>query len=202
MIYRLDGKESSIETEGPMGKMPVKLKANLDSDGKLKLSSSSTFSTQMGEISITTKETWELADGGKTLKISRTMETPRGTNSSELVFTKKEVASVATAEIVSANESTIPMKPISGGVLNSYADPLVKPVYPEAAKAVRASGAVNVLVTIDEQGNVISAQAVSGHPLLRAASEEAAKKSKFKPTLLNGVAVKITGVIVYNFVAP
>jgi hypothetical protein len=87
--YTLDGKETSTEVEGRMGKMPVKLKAELEKDGKLKLSRSSTFSGQMGEITVTTKETWSLSDEGKTLTVKRESETPRGTNSSEMVFTKK-----------------------------------------------------------------------------------------------------------------
>jgi len=87
--YTLDGKETSTEVEGRMGKVPVKLKAELEKDGKLKLSRVSTFSGQMGEITITTKETWSLSDDGKTLTVKRDMESPRGTNSSEMVFTKK-----------------------------------------------------------------------------------------------------------------
>ena len=91
-------------------------------------------------------------------------------------------------------------KTISGGVVNGKATNLVKPPYPAAARAVRAAGAVNVQVTIDENGNVISASAVSGHPLLRSAAVQAARSSKFSPTMLSGQAVKVTGVIVYNFV--
>ncbi len=91
-------------------------------------------------------------------------------------------------------------KTVSGGVVNGKAINLVKPPYPAAARAVRAAGAVNVQVTIDEQGNVISAQAVSGHPLLRAASVQAARASTFSPTLLQGQPVKVVGIIVYNFV--
>ena len=94
------------------------------------------------------------------------------------------------------------VKTISGGVLNGKALSLVKPSYPAAAKAVGASGAVNVQVTIDEEGNIISAAAVSGHPLLRQACEQAAQSSKFSPTKLENQAVKVTGVIVYNFVMP
>ena len=86
-------------------------------------------------------------------------------------------------------------------ILNGQALNLVKPPYPQPAKLVRASGAVNIQVTIDENGNVISANAVSGHPLLRQVSENAARASKFTPTLLNSQKVKVTGVIVYNFVA-
>jgi len=91
-------------------------------------------------------------------------------------------------------------KTISGGVLNGKATNLVKPAYPPAARAVRASGAVNVQVTIDENGNVISASAVSGHPLLRDSAVNAARSSKFSPTMLSGQKVKVTGIIVYNFV--
>lgn len=87
----------------------------------------------------------------------------------------------------------------SGGVVNGKATSLVKPQYSAAAKAVKASGAVNVQVTIDEKGNVISASAVSGHQLLRQAAEQAARASKFTPTFLTGQAVKVTGVIIYNF---
>ena len=90
--------------------------------------------------------------------------------------------------------------PISGGVLNGKAISLPQPPYPPAARAVHASGAVNVQVTIDEKGNVTSASAVSGHPLLRAAATAAARQARFAPTKLSGTPVKVTGVIVYNFV--
>ena len=76
---------------------------------------------------------------------------------------------------------------------------LPKPAYP-AARAVRASGAVNVQVIVDENGNVTSASAVSGHLLLRASAESAARNAKFKPTLLSGKAVKVSGVLVFNFI--
>jgi TonB family protein len=59
---------------------------------------------------------------------------------------------------------------------------LAKPPYPAAARAVRASGVVVVEVKIDRHGKVIEASAVSGHPLLRAASAQAAKQSLFEPS--------------------
>lgn len=99
------------------------------------------------------------------------------------------------------NVVTPPRRPtvISGGVLNGKAISLPKPAYPPTARAVGASGKVNVQVTIDEEGNVISAVAVSGHVLLRAAAAAAARASKFSPTKLAGVPVKVTGTIIYNF---
>lgn len=94
-----------------------------------------------------------------------------------------------------------PTAPISGGVLNGKAISLPKPPYPAIARSAHAGGTVVVQVTIDENGNVISARAVSGHPLLQAVSVAAARGAKFSPTKLSGVPVKVTGVITYNFVA-
>lgn len=88
---------------------------------------------------------------------------------------------------------------ISGGVLNGKATSLPKPDFPPAAKAVRASGSVMVQVLVDETGSVVNATAVSGHPLLRQASVEAAKNAKFSPTMLSGKAVKVSGVLTFNF---
>ena len=102
-------------------------------------------------------------------------------------------------ELTKPSPSLVPGHVPSGGVLNSKARNLVVPEYPPAAKAVKASGTVIVQVIVDEQGNVVAATATSGHPLLRAAAVQAARESKFRPTLLDGQPVKVTGVIVYNF---
>jgi TonB family protein len=91
-------------------------------------------------------------------------------------------------------------KVTSGGVLNDKAVKLVEPVYPPAARAVRVSGEVQVQVLVDENGNVVSAQAISGHVLLRQAAVTAARESKFSPVKISGQPVKVSGTIVYNFV--
>ena len=82
----------------------------------------------------------------------------------------------------------------------SKAISLPQPMYPAMAKQVHAQGSVNVQILVDELGKVISAQAVSGNPLLTLAAKEAAMRARFTPTLLNGQAVKVQGVITYNFV--
>ena len=88
---------------------------------------------------------------------------------------------------------------VSKGVLNGKALELPKPVYTPQAKLVKASGIVTVQVLIDETGKVISAQAVSGHTLLRQAAVQAAYRARFSPTLLSEQPVKVSGVITYNF---
>jgi TonB family protein len=90
---------------------------------------------------------------------------------------------------------------ITSGVLNGQAVRLPAPSYPAIARQAHASGTVTVQVTIDESGNVISANAIEGHPLLRAVSAAAARQAHFSPTKLCNEPVRVAGVITYNFVA-
>ena len=73
------------------------------------------------------------------------------------------------------------------------------PEYPVIARMARASGSVVVLVAVDEDGNVIAAQSVSGHPLLQAAAVRAARETVFSPFVLSGRAVKVKGNLTYTF---
>ncbi|MCY7344941.1 MAG: energy transducer TonB [Pyrinomonadaceae bacterium] len=85
-------------------------------------------------------------------------------------------------------------------ILNGKAKSLPLVPYPFEAKSRRISGMVSVRVKIDEQGNVIEARTICGHPILGKASEQAARGAKFAPTLRDGKPIKVSGVIVYNFV--
>lgn len=85
-------------------------------------------------------------------------------------------------------------------LLNGSAINKPVPPYPHIAKITRVSGVVAVQILIDEQGRVVSAQATSGHQLLRQAATQAAYRATFSPTSLNGQPVKVSGVITYNFV--
>jgi TonB family protein len=112
------------------------------------------------------------------------------------------VKGVIVYNFVLDDRSNTAEKVISGGVINGKAIALPDPVYPAAAKAVNASGTVMVQVTIDEAGNVISAKAVSGHPLLQAAAVDAARSARFSPTFLSNEPVKVSGILKYDFVLP
>lgn len=87
----------------------------------------------------------------------------------------------------------------SEGVLQGSAIRKATPTYPVMAKQVKAAGAVQVQVTISEQGRVIEAAVLNGHPLLRNAALEAAKQWIFTPTRLSQVPVKVQGVLTFNF---
>jgi protein TonB len=89
---------------------------------------------------------------------------------------------------------------VAGGVLNGKAISKPAPEYPAMAKAARAQGTVVVQIVVGEDGRVMSASAVSGHPLLQQAAVAAARQARFSPTTLSGQPVKVSGVITYNFV--
>jgi protein TonB len=74
------------------------------------------------------------------------------------------------------------------------------PVYPEEAKQQKIEGTVTVAIVVGEEGNVISAKAKSGPEPLYQASQEAAYKARFKPTMVNGKPAKVSGAMTYNFV--
>jgi protein TonB len=122
---------------------------------------------------------------------------PGGPGSSNPSYIPETSTAEAAPPPVKAPERKPPTPSL--GVINGKASSLPHPPYPLAAKAVGADGPVNVQVMIDEEGTVVSAKAVSGHPLLRKAAEDAAKRAKFTTTYLSKVPVKVTGVIVYNF---
>jgi protein TonB len=126
---------------------------------------------------------------------------PAGPGSGNIVGAPAKVQIADEPPPPEAPKPTPPRAPISGGVLNGKAISLPKPAYPPIARAAHASGTVVVQVTIDENGSVISAHAVSGHPLLQGAAVGAARQARFSPTKLSGQPVKVTGVIQYNFVA-
>ena len=96
----------------------------------------------------------------------------------------------------------IPSPPKVSKVVASYALTKAAAIYPPIAKQMKASGEVQVAITIDENGRVIEAKATSGHPALRPAAEEAAKKWVFKPASLDGKPMRQRDVLTFTFNLP
>ena len=86
------------------------------------------------------------------------------------------------------------------GVLNGRALSLPRPEYPIDARAGGVSGQVVVEVEIDECGSVARVKVLSGPAPLRSACERSAKAARFSPTFVNGMPIRVTGVIQYHFV--
>lgn len=84
LTVKLDGSETKTETE--RGKSSTKASWQ---GSVLEIKTTGTFNTPNGEMTTTTTEHWELTDGGKSLKVHRVAESPRGPQESTMVFAKK-----------------------------------------------------------------------------------------------------------------
>lgn len=104
------------------------------------------------------------------------------------------IGGVSSAAISDSEQG--PKAEVIGGILNGKAIKLPKPKYSQ----VDASGTVTVKIVFDETGKVIWAKAVSGPTPLRESAEQAARQAEFKPVTLSGKPIKVSGVLLYNFV--
>jgi TonB family protein len=124
---------------------------------------------------------------------------PEGDAPRAQVFTRSEGGSSGSAVVVTSNAA----KPINAGAsLPGKAIKKVQPKYPPIAKAAGAQGPVSVQIVINEAGDVESAKAVAGHPLLQQAAVDAAREWRFSPTKLSGNPVKVAGTISFVFALP
>ena len=94
--------------------------------------------------------------------------------------------------------------PCEGGIVDGLAVGKPAPAYPKRARAAGVSGTVTVRVRVDEEGRVARTRVCSGHPLLRAAAVEAARKARFRPLRLGGRsgAEAFADVLTYTFAPP
>src|SRR5215813_5360065 len=99
-----------------------------------------------------------------------------------------------------STSSTRDFEQVPESDLQSRAITEVKPEYPPTAKKMKATGTVEVEITISEVGLVIEAKAISGHLALRSAAVDAARKWVFKPPMLNGKPIKVKSVLTFVFV--
>ncbi len=90
-------------------------------------------------------------------------------------------------------------KPVDGGALDSKAISKPKAVMTEEAKRLKLSGRIIVKVIVDENGKVVSAQAQNGPAALREAAEAAAREATFAPVTQDGITVRVTGTLTYDF---
>ena len=111
----------------------------------------------------------------------------------------------ATLKVTEIGENEVPtgtgnsIKPVEAGDLNSKAVTLPKAILTEEAKRVKATGKVSVRVIVDENGKVVSAVALNNVAALREAAEDAARQAVFNPMVLDGITVRFTGVLTYDF---
>lgn len=118
-----------------------------------------------------------------------------------------QIRAAELAAIKAAPPQTQPAAPsvvpkfVSLGSLNEYATKLAMPIYSQSDRRLGIQGRVTVKVGLDAEGKVTSAEASDGPRSLRAAAEDAVRRSKFKPVTTAGQPVAASGYIVFNFVA-
>jgi TonB family protein len=88
---------------------------------------------------------------------------------------------------------------VSSGVAAGLLLHKVDPAYPEKAREEKISGAVVLLVTIDDQGKIAKLSVVAGPERLRDAALDAVNQWTYKPYLLNGKPVFVKTQITINF---
>jgi TonB family C-terminal domain len=109
-----------------------------------------------------------------------------------------KITEIGENEVPNARESGI-AKPVELGDLNAKAINLPQPVLSEEARRAKATGRVNVRVIVDEEGKVVSAIALNNVAALREAAQAAARQALFKPLVMDGITVRFTGVLTYDF---
>lgn len=125
-------------------------------------------------------------------------ETPKTESKPGLSPTPQVQQQQKQPEATAASETAAPAE---GGILNSKATQLPAPKYPEEAKTTHAFGQVQIQILVDETGKVISAEAMFGPESLRKAAVDAARLARFKPVIVDGKAVKVSGILTYDFAA-
>lgn len=88
---------------------------------------------------------------------------------------------------------------ISVGALHSKAERSVNPSYPQFAKMARISGVVTVYVVVNEKGVVEAVQRADGPAQLQNAATDAVRRWRFKPTVIDGQPVRVSGYVNFNF---
>lgn len=116
--------------------------------------------------------------------ISQSPQPPSKSNASASTSTNNAIASGQPREV---------------GSLIEKATQKVNPSYPHTAKIARVTGVVTIYLEVDENGAVKGVQRASGPQLLRQAAEDAARRWKFRPTVVDGQPVRVIGYINFNF---
>jgi TonB family protein len=141
-----------------------------------------------------------------------TLSSPSAPNHSTDTGTRKATAAAApenrktpsaaqdnTPTDASAGNSAPGEGPVEVGSLIDKATQKVNPSYPQTAKMARISGVVTVYLEVDENGSVTTVQRINGPQLLKQAATDAARRWKFRPTVVDGQPVRVVGYINFSF---
>jgi TonB family protein len=95
-------------------------------------------------------------------------------------------------------KAEVPVK-VGGNVREPRLTYSVQPVYPVIAKEAHVQGDVVVATTIDQKGNVVHTEVISGPPMLRGAALAALKRWRYEPSQLNGEPIAVQMMVTLKF---
>jgi TonB family protein len=72
-------------------------------------------------------------------------------------------------------------------------------IYPPLARQARIQGKVELILFINESGEVTDVRVDKGNPMLRGAAEKTAKQLKFRPFIEDDEAIPVSGPFIINF---
>jgi len=98
-----------------------------------------------------------------------------------------------------SNSNATAAAPVSVGSLHDKATQRVSPTYPPVARTARVSGVVTVYLLVNEKGAVESVKSASGPAQLQQSATDAARRWRFRPTLIDGQAVRVSGYLSFSF---
>jgi len=91
------------------------------------------------------------------------------------------------------------LRHVSNEEARSHLAKQVEPVYPKMAQIAHIQGAVNLEITITEDGSVTGLRAVSGHPILLQSAMDAVQQWKFQPFMEAGKPAPVRAAIKVYF---
>lgn len=125
--------------------------------------------------------------------------------SGEVVEEKTPAASMPRANATPESNSTSETSQlaqkvrVSAGVSAGLLASKVPPIYPPLARQARIQGTVVLKAVINQTGDVVGLELISGHPMLAPAAIDAVKQWKYRPYLLNENAVSVETQVSVNF---
>jgi TonB family protein len=104
------------------------------------------------------------------------------------------------AEIQSQAEAPPPQTVhVSPAAMTGMVDHKVLPQYPQEAMKKGVEGDVVFNIVVDESGKVVDSHAVSGNPLLVAASADALREYRYRPYQVDGNPVRVESQVGFHF---
>jgi protein TonB len=88
---------------------------------------------------------------------------------------------------------------VSSGMMAGYLISSPKPDYPGLARIAHIGGPVVLQAVVAKNGSVLATHVLSGHRLLRGAAQDAVRRWRFRPYIMDGHPVEVSTIVTVRF---